>query len=652
MKAARWLVPVISLLLIVSLTWWDLSRSHAGPGPLHPAHAVVASLQGGANCAGCHRDGAVAPQACLDCHAAIARQAETQTGLHAALTQAPCATCHPEHHGDEVPLLPPHAFERAGITDMSSYDHRHVAFELTGTHAELPCTRCHEHAEDVVPPAGGRFLGASQQCTSCHEDVHSGAFGQGCVGCHGQSKPFAEVPGFAHRRFALEGAHGQVACVNCHDPGSGRGVAREEREELGIRSCRECHSNPHEEAGTGPTALRLPNADDCARCHEADRWASARPTPADHGQLGFALRGRHEQVDCGTCHGDAELPGLWRDKAPELRACAACHESPHAAVLLEAATAQVGPRSGCANCHLDGDRSFADGRMSPEQHRATGFSLAVPHADLACNACHQGVSRAERYSGRAAADCRSCHADSHAGQFLVDGIKQQCTDCHDADRFVPHRFGASLHARSFALTGAHDAVVCARCHDQVVDGVRQFVGTKRACRSCHEDVHRGRFDERGKPRTLDGREGCARCHDTSSFLRVRTEFDHALWTGYALAGAHQDVACARCHDGSASARPGDVPGKTCASCHVDPHVGQFRVDGATDCRRCHDATAWAKTKFDHQRDSRFPLDEVHKQLTCGKCHPAYEVGQARIVRYKPLGTRCGDCHKLGNNRGR
>ncbi len=652
MKLARWIVPVISLLLVVAFTWWDLSRSNAGPGPLHPAHAAVASLQGGANCAGCHRDGAVSSQACLDCHVAIARQATAQSGLHATLTLAACATCHPEHHGAEAPLLPPHAFERAGILDVSRYDHRHVAFALNGVHSQLTCVRCHDHADDVSPPTGGRYLGASQACTSCHEDVHQGAYGSTCVTCHGQSQPFQEVPGFSHDRFALIDAHGQVPCAACHEPGSDRDVEREQREDLTVRSCRECHSNPHEQPATGTAALYLPKAGDCARCHEADRWDSARPTAAEHGQLGFALHGQHAQTECASCHGNAEQSPLWQGQAPKLEACAACHESPHAETVMLTATDQVGPANGCAQCHLDGDQSFAEGRMNAEQHRATGFLLATPHADLACNACHQGANRAERFLARAASDCRSCHADSHAGQFREADVVQQCTECHHADRFLPHRFGTSMHAESFALTGAHDAVACTTCHDQVVAGVRQFVGTKRDCKSCHDDIHRGRFDEREQPSQLNGREGCARCHDTNSFQRVRAEFDHALWTGYALAGAHQNVACAQCHDRPAATRLGSVVGKACADCHVDRHAGQFRIGGATDCRRCHDATAWAKTSFDHQRDSRFPLDDVHKQVACAKCHATYEVGKKQLVRYKPLGTRCGDCHKLGNRGGR
>jgi hypothetical protein len=648
MKVVRWLIPMLSLTAVLVFTWWDLSRADAGPGPLHPSHAAVASLQGGANCAGCHRDGAVSAPACLQCHAAIAEQSVLQTGLHATLTQSQCALCHPEHHGDAAPLLPPHAFQRAGIGDMRSYDHRHVAFELSGAHSQLTCVRCHPHADDMTPPAGGRFLGLSQQCTSCHEDVHAGAFGGNCVSCHGQTERFAAAPGFSHDRFALHGAHGQAACIACHQQGSGREVELEEQQQLAVRSCRECHANPHEgQAGSVQAALWFAKADDCARCHATDSWPSAQPTLAEHAELGFPLRGLHAEAKCATCHGTTQTEPMWQGDAPSVEACAVCHASPHAEELVRTATAQVGPERGCAGCHGDQDQNFTVGTMSAEQHRATGFALAVPHADLACSKCHEGASRETRFPGRMAADCRSCHQDVHQGQFVAAGMVQQCTECHHAERFLPHRFGVSAHAASYALTGANDAVTCNACHKEVKASVRQFVGTTRVCGGCHQDVHQGQFDRSGRPATVNGEVGCARCHNTATFQQVVTAFDHKLWTGVELAGAHAAVACSDCHNGPVKAGVDKVAGTQCASCHEDPHLGQFRVGGRSDCQRCHNESTWQQQNFDHQKQSRFALDEQHKNLACSKCHIGYPVGGVEVIRYKPLGTSCGDCHQLG-----
>lgn len=658
MKNVRWLLPLLSLLAVVWFTWRDVAKGRAGPGPLHSAHAAVAELAGGENCEACHEAGAgVDPGRCGQCHAAIAAQRDSGIGLHGALAPAVlarCASCHGEHHGDAVPLVAPHAFARAGVADVAAYDHAHVAFTLTGAHVGLACERCHPHANDLSPPAGGRFLGLRQACTSCHQDPHRGVFGGDCAGCHGQQQPWREVPGFAHASFALGGAHAAVACSGCHAVGTVYDVAAEQVAAQPVRACAVCHQDPHGPGGTA-TGLRLAATSDCARCHAATTWAAARPSPAQHAAFGFALRGPHAEASCGTCHGEGALVPRWRGEAPALEACASCHASPHRAELVAAATATNGPANGCAGCHDDADADFASGRITPAQHLAIGFPLTAPHADVACRACHAAATRAERFPGRAAADCRACHADVHQGQFAHEPQYAQCTACHAPTAFRPHHFGVAAHAATaFPLTLAHTAVGCPSCHPTVGAGGRVFHGTPTACSGCHVDVHRGAFDRGGRPAQVGGRRGCARCHDTAGFRPVVGDFDHATWTGYELVGAHAQVACAGCHPvgGPGQPRLGPAAGRACAACHEDVHLGQFAVGGSTDCTRCHAATRWPAVSFDHATMSRFPLDATHAKVACARCHIAYDTGTRSVVRYKPLGVACGDCHRLGEPGGR
>jgi Zn finger protein HypA/HybF involved in hydrogenase expression len=49
-------------------------------------------------------------------------------------------------------------------------------------------------------------------------------------------------------------------------------------------------------------------------------------------------------------------------------------------------------------------------------------------------------------------------------------------------------------------------------------------------------------------------------------------------------------------------------------------------------------------KFDHQRDARFALDAQHEKLQCSACHRAYQTAQGSVVRFKPLGVTCAECH--------
>jgi hypothetical protein len=653
---ARWLLPLVSLAIILLVVAWEIGSARSGPGPLHPAHARLPELAQGTRCAACHLAGAgLDAEACTRCHTAIAAQAAARTGLHGGMVAeelARCEHCHGEHHGDTAPLIPPHAFARVGFPDPAAYDHRHVVFGLTGAHARLACVRCHEHADAQQPPAGGRFLGLSQQCTSCHDDAHRGAFSADCAGCHGQERPWRLAPGFAHGGFPLVGAHQQVACDRCHATGTEHDVAALRRTPQPARSCAACHDNPHGGSDRPATALRLDEATDCARCHDATAWANARPTAAQHAVIGFVLRGAHAQAACASCHGDAHSARRWRGAVPELAACASCHEHPHRPELMAAATATTGPAAGCAGCHRDEERSFRDGSMPVAMHAAAGMPLVAPHADVACARCHAGDTRAARFPGRAASDCRACHRDVHRGEFDLDPRHRQCTACHLPTAFHPALFGVAAHqATRFPLTGAHDAVACGSCHRTVVDGVRSFRGAPSECSRCHDDVHKGAFDRPGRPTNVAERKGCARCHDTQAFAPAAA-FDHALWTGYELVGAHARTDCALCHQrpsagaGGAAPRLGRAPGTRCSLCHADPHAGQFESAGSTDCARCHDSSSFRDVHFDHQR-TRFPLDEVHRAVACGKCHLGVATPAGTVVRYRPLGTTCGDCHRLG-----
>ena len=657
MKLARWLLPIASLAVVLWLTWRDVQGGRAAPGPLHPAHAAVASLAQGAACDACHRAGAgVDADGCVRCHVAIGAQRTAGVGLHGRLPAAQlarCDECHGEHHGDAVALIAPHAFPRAGVADAARYDHAHVAFGLGGAHARLPCSRCHAHADDAAPPAGGRFLGLRQQCTSCHDDAHRGQYGADCASCHGQDGPWQAAAGFVHEALPLVAAHAGRACGDCHQAGGAGDLTRPRG--AAVRACRDCHADPHGGAGRAATALQLADTADCARCHAATTWRAARPDAEAHARFGFALAGAHAATACGSCHGDGAHGPRWVGDPPGAAACGSCHAgSPHREGLLAAARAVAGPADGCAECHLAADASWRDGRMTAEQHRATGMPLSPPHADIACAKCHTAATWTERYPGRAPADCRSCHRDAHGGQFADEARYAQCTACHAPEHWLPHRFGIAAHAATaWPLTGAHEAVACGRCHMQSAGAPRAFHGTSTACASCHRDVHGGAFDGGSRPAVVDGRRDCARCHDTNAFAPAVAPFDHARWTGHALLGAHAAVDCAGCHPPAAdgSRRLGPAAGRTCAACHADVHGGQFAAGpGApTDCARCHANAAWRPSTFDHQTMSRFPLDATHAKLPCSACHRPVGDGPAAFVRYKPLGMQCADCHRLGGD---
>lgn len=273
------------------------------------------------------------------------------------------------------------------------------------------------------------------------------------------------------------------------------------------------------------------------------------------------------------------------------------------------------------------------------------------------------------------ARCDDCHGDAHLGAFevhheeLAATEEGSCARCHDATRFADVKSGAFDHGywTGFPLGGAHAQEACETCHTP--RGERDALGRSfgrvieafeglepdrdRHCADCHQDPHLGAFSEPGLPAKMDARSGCARCHGEDSFRVLPHGFDHELWTGFPLDGAHATVSCASCH---APKRRPDVNGRTwtealgsdCQDCHIDPHGAQFERRGTTRCIRCHTSSeTFEISTFDHSR-TKFPLHEAHQTLKCADCHKTETVetksGAAELVRYAPLDRDCVDCH--------
>jgi len=139
--------------------------------------------------------------------------------------------------------------------------------------------------------------------------------------------------------------------------------------------------------------------------------------------------------------------------------------------------------------------------------------------------------------------------------------------------------------------------------------------------------------------------------------------DVALHRGftYPLEGAHRAVPCSGCHRESAAPpvksslllarsqafRLPFVRESRCDSCHRNPHGSQFarREDGGA-CEGCHAVEGFRPAaRFDHNRDSAFPLGGAHARLACARCHSPRAAGTAQVlVIYRPLPHQCRDCH--------
>jgi hypothetical protein len=574
------------------------------PGPLATAHARYDNL---ANCLTCHDAGReLSGRKCLVCHASLAARVRADSGYHAIATRhgaaLACRTCHSEHNGRPYRLVrwpdnaPPERF-----------DHRATGYPLEGTHARQRCEACHR--PELIGEAAVRsdtslsvrrtFLGLSTACASCHLDEHRGRVSRRCQECHDLAA-WKPAPRFDHgaTRFPLTGRHADVRCAECHQvrravatgPAGSRDssfvdfrAGRPGQRAGAAASCASCHRSPHREAGRSGR---------CEPCHTTRSWFDLPDSVRrfDHTAIGFPLRGAHAAAACEDCH----LPSAG---APLAR------------------------------------------------------SAALARANFVRPFAHQKMLFAR---------CDQCHADVHQGQLAAGPGRRDCSACHGETHFSPTRFTLAMHdSTTFPLAGAHLATPCGRCHPALPgatagSGAVRFRQGDRTCAGCHRDEHGGQFAGRlvRGARPVAGPAAsnvtrCEACHGVDAWSP--TTFDHDS-TRYPLRGAHRRLACGRCHvrpAGAAAGVPVTYAGlpTTCdaAGCHTDPHGGQFaaRRRGGS-CTTCHTESAWTALRFDHQRDSDWPLDGAHANVRCAACHRP--EGRPPFVRYAPLPHRCEDCH--------
>jgi hypothetical protein len=671
LRSPRLWLAIVSSAAVLYVTVGYVTRP--SPGPLAAVHEREPKLTGFGSCANCHGGWfSDMTAACLDCHKDIGGQLESRVGLHGILDPAmapQCARCHSDHHGEEFAMVNKLSFTEAGIAERDRFDHETIGYVMLGKHLELTCDKCHKNADVAVLPEGEkRFLGLSQECATCHEDVHKGQMGQTCVQCHGQES-WTKLHSEGHeKRLALVGGHGDIACRTCHaqeDPlhsleAIGRGTW------LYPRECRVCHESPHDEAflvAAADLVARPPGAG-CIECHlpehTAFRQEGVTTTPEQHACSGFPLVKPHDTQACTDCHGRGED---FAARYPKRKAedCEACHEDVHGGQFASGPFAA----QGCVGCH---EREWWEPHaFTVDRHARAALPLTGAHREVECTEGHkQPGEESPRVFHGTPARCEGCHDDAHRDFFaraereLKRDRAGTCAVCHLTTTFreVPPEGFDHGKWTAFPLEAAHAQSSCESCHKRTEKPdatgrtfgfVQEVYGKLIGCVTCHKDPHGGEFDKPGLPREVNGRTGCARCHTEASFRAFPEEFAHGKWTGFVLDGAHGKVSCASCH---APQRKPDRFGRTwgrakggrCVDCHTDPHAGQFLIGGVIDCARCHKSTTFKDLSFRHNFDSRFPLGKAHANVACDECHKPTRIGNVEVVRYRPLGRECADCH--------
>lgn len=364
--------------------------------------------------------------------------------------------------------------------------------------------------------------------------------------------------------------------------------------------CMDCHKDIGADARgkLGFHGKQKPQA--CRTCHTDHKGRNATVAAVDknkfdHTVTDFALRAKHQKVECAKCHVTGKK---FRDAPLE---CNACHRKD------DVHKGSLGAK--CAECH--NENLWKEAKFD---HDTTRFALTGKHIDTKCADCHKNNNYKETPQ-----TCNACHRKDddqkgHKGQY-----GEKCENCHNAKQWKPSTFNHDADTR-YALRGKHRSTGCSDCHT----GHLYRVKLSQDCNTCH------RKDDKHKESL--GKE-CGNCHTERSW-KEPAKFDHET-SSFPLLGKHAKTECKECHK---SAMFKEAP-KECIGCHKkdDKHVGNL----GEKCADCHAERDWKVTegRFSHDR-TKFQLRNAHadSKIKCNACHK-----DLRSFRHTALD--CISCHK-------
>jgi len=337
------------------------------------------------------------------------------------------------------------------------------------------------------------------------------------------------------------------------------------------------------------------------------------------------------EENCKECH-------VRFNKEAQTGLCADCHKDVKADVQKhEGFHGRLGDKE-CRECHTEHKGRNAKIVVLDTKkfdHTKTDFPLLGAHLKqekVKCKDCHE----AKKKFREAPSACNDCHrkVDKHKGSLGTD-----CKNCHNERSWKETRFDHNLEKTRFVLIGKHVDVKCSKCHVSQ----SQYKGVSHECLSCHrkDDKHKGQYGKK-----------CETCHTAKDWKKI--DFDHDTQTKFKLLGKHELVKCVSCHKKPLFTK--EKTPTTCVACHRkdDVHKGGL----GDKCETCHNEEKWKSAKFNHDKDTKFPLLGKHVTTKCDACHkPEIKAAAQKLAttcigchkkddKHKEnFGTKCESCHK-------
>jgi predicted CXXCH cytochrome family protein len=369
--------------------------------------------------------------------------------------------------------------------------------------------------------------------------------------------------------------------------------------------------------------------EDCEACHSDPELTTRRQGRTISLFVNFRRFSDsvHKDLDCISCHQDADVKEFPHPERLEQVNCGICHDSEDEAFyagIHGSALKRGAPYAPtCSECH--GEHYI----LPPNDGRSNTYKMNIP---VLCGKCHREGAPVARVYNIPERDILTNYSQSIHGEGLFKQgliVTATCNDCHGNHEILPHTNAAStVSARNIART-------CTKCHARIEEVHIKIIkgelwekepGAIPACSDCHQPhtIRRTSLVIRTSDRE------CLKCHEKPDVTKTvgGEQISMTVKKEEIQNSMHRNIPCVKCHS------------------DVDPQRARpCETAGRVDCSNCHAQVAEDYFESSHgvayvQKDPNSPY--------CSYCHGTHSVLSVRDERDKTYRANiphlCGDCH--------
>ena len=369
--------------------------------------------------------------------------------------------------------------------------------------------------------------------------------------------------------------------------------------------------------------------EDCAICHDDPELTTEQRGRTISLYVDFKkFSGSvHKDLDCTSCHIDADVEEFPHPERLEHVNCGICHDKADeeffAGIHGKALKRGAPYAPTCSECH--GEHYI----LPPSDVKSRTYKMNIP---VLCGKCHREGAPVARIYNIPEKDILSNYSQSIHGEGLFKQgliVTATCNDCHGNHQILPHTNARStVSARNIAST-------CTQCHARIEEVHIKIIkgelwelepGAIPACTDCHQP-HTIRKTSLVL-RTSD-RE-CLKCHEKEDVYKTvgGQQVSMTVRKEHIQNSMHRNIPCVKCHT------------------DINPQIHRpCETAGRVDCSNCHAQIAedyfeseHGKAYFRKNPDSPYCTDCHGKHTVLSHLDEQDKTYRANIPKL------CGDCH--------